>query len=111
MAMATYGPYTLEVLRGLSSNRDLLSCPPEGNTIDLWNENDGSGRQLWFFESTDDPKYYRIRVSGGMNNPSQMYLTGSGQNRVILGPLSNAIRQQWAIEDCDAPGEPLNQVN
>ena len=38
--------YTIQTLPGLSSDRSVLSCTPEGQ-VDLWKKDDGSGRQRW----------------------------------------------------------------
>lgn len=39
--------YTINVDAGVSGDRTLLSCTPDGSTVDLWSTDDGSGRQRW----------------------------------------------------------------
>ena len=41
--MSITGTHNLQVLRGLST----ISCKKDSNKVDLWNEDDGSGRQRW----------------------------------------------------------------
>jgi hypothetical protein len=107
------GEYTLEVLRGLTTGNDLLSCN-SGGQVDLWFERDASGRQVWSFESAGlDSGFFRIRVKGGVNAPDSVYLTGQGPGAVILAPESNAIHQQWSLEAVDIPDRPntYNLIN
>lgn len=91
---AGVGEYSLEILRGVTTARDLLSCQP-GGKVDLWTVVDSSGRQIWKFEPG---RYgFRIRVTGGTNDPNSIYLTGRGRNAVILAPWSEAIHQFWEL--------------
>jgi hypothetical protein len=39
--------YNINVDAGVSGGRTLLSCTPDGSTVDLWTTDDGSGRQRW----------------------------------------------------------------
>jgi hypothetical protein len=39
--------YHIEVLGGVSGGKTYLSCSEDGTTVDLWYEDDGSGRQRW----------------------------------------------------------------
>ena len=36
---------TIEIVKGLNANRSMLSCTPDGKVMDLWREDDASGRQ------------------------------------------------------------------
>lgn len=38
---------------GTDSPRIWLSCVPDGEKVDLWNKNDGSGRQEWVLSPID----------------------------------------------------------
>lgn len=40
-------PVNVQIVRGLETNRDLLSCKYDGTAVDLWSYDDGSGRQRW----------------------------------------------------------------
>ena len=42
--------YTITISGGVKGDRKYLSCTQDGTKVDLWKENDKSGRQLWIFE-------------------------------------------------------------
>lgn len=89
----------LQVLRGLSTNRSLLSCQPDGKTVDLWWQDDGSGRQQWNISPV--PGYdniYNIIVSGG-NSTDNKYLgavaPGDWGNVDLTSGDDGTGRQRW----------------
>ncbi len=98
------GPYNIQVLRGLSGNRSLLSCAA-GGKVDLWNVDDKSGRQQWTLKSVSgvSGNVFNITVVGG-SNPDKTYLSctagglvdlfsqddGSGRQRWLLTPLTTS---------------------
>ena len=43
----TRNPVNLQILSGLQTNKNKLSCKYDGTSVDLWSEDDGSGRQKW----------------------------------------------------------------
>src|SRR5580658_9836258 len=90
----------IQVLRGLSGNRSLLSCTPDGQVVDLWTTDDGSGRQEWnisLVEGFDD--IYNIKVSGG-NSTDRVFLScnasGGGVNLWKVDDGSG--RQRWQLQ-------------
>lgn len=44
---SSYTTYLIEVYGGISSDRKYLSCSADGTSVDLWREDDASGRQIW----------------------------------------------------------------
>ncbi|WP_279290193.1 hypothetical protein [Clostridium cibarium] len=42
--MAIEGLHNVQILRGLQTNRSLLSCTADGSEINLWSIDDGMGR-------------------------------------------------------------------
>ena len=83
--MSTY--YNLQILQGLSSNRSLLSCAPDGK-VDLWDEDDGSGRQRWILESLGqsgprEEETYQITVHGGTSDPDKKHLSVASDGRTV----------------------------
>jgi hypothetical protein len=103
----------LKVLRGLSSNRSLLSCTADGTTVDLWNTDDGSGRQEWNVTLVDGfNDVYNIMVSAG-NSSNRVFLSctpdgatvdlwnvddGSGRQRWQFVPLTSNIPSYFQIK-------------
>lgn len=94
--------YNLQVLRGLSSARSLLSCRPDGSVVDLWNTDDDSGRQQWVLTEIGGGDLYTIAVRTGTAQ-GKSYLgvasatsvglfpsdDGSGNQRWVLTPLAS----------------------
>ncbi|NQY64247.1 MAG: hypothetical protein HRT38_11035, partial [Alteromonadaceae bacterium] len=65
--MNIQGTHNLQILRGLSTNLSLLSCTENGGNIDLWNKDDGSGRQQWEIKLIDGrTDVYHIIVKDGV---------------------------------------------
>ena len=96
--------YCLQVLRGLSTNNSLLSCN-SGGGVDLFNQDDGSGRQKWQLQLLND-KVFNIIVSGG-TNPDKKYLSCAADgNRVDLYSQDDGSgRQKWLFKA--VPTNPL----
>ena len=89
----------IQILRGLSSDRSLLSCTGNGQTVDLYNIDDGSGRQEWNISLV--PTYddlYHIMVYGGTSGDN-VYLScnevGGGVNLYFEDDGSG--RQRWQV--------------
>src|ERR1700724_4663627 len=103
----------IQVLRGLSSNRSLLSCTADGGRVDLWDTDDGSGRQEWditLVAGFED--IYNIKVHGG-NSTDKVFLSctkdgatvdlwnkddGSGRQRWQFVPLKSNIPSYYQIK-------------
>jgi hypothetical protein len=61
--------YNFQIVRGVASNRSLLSA---GSGVDLWSEDDGSGRQQWVVEPVGNGES-TIAISRG-TAPGRTYL-------------------------------------
>ena len=86
----------VQVLRGLSANKSLLSCPSDGTTVDLWNTDDGSGRQEWEISLVAGfNDVYNIKVQGGV----QGTCGGVSGNRVFLSCTSDGSKVDLYCED------------
>jgi hypothetical protein len=97
------GFYNLQVLRGLSSNRSLLSCQA-GGLVDLWNEDDGSGRQRWVMNPVAGApaNVYNFTVYGG-TNPGEVYLSvaADGVGVDLAGSDDGSGRQRWSLVEIE----------
>lgn len=85
------GPeFNINVQNGLS--RNLLSVG--GTNVDLWYQDDNSGRQKWIFEfvGVDVYKIFYIKSDG-----TRMYLTSNGGN-VFVAQNNNTNNQVWIID-------------
>jgi hypothetical protein len=92
------GTFNLQVLRGLDSNRSLLSCTPQGK-VDLFSTDDHSGRQVWnVVEVPGVAGYYNIIVSKG-TDPGKKYLscTRAGDVVDLWKEDDESGRQRWQL--------------
>src|SRR5436190_6929066 len=89
----------LEIIRGLSTDRRMLSSNGDGSVVDLWRA-DESGRQKWILEPHNGPRgtYYNIIVSGDVNGPKR-YLSTNGDGSIVdlWSTDDGSGRQQWTI--------------
>lgn len=89
--------YNVQVYRGISNDRRLLSTNGNGE-VSLWNVDDDSNRQKWRFEKLSDGTY-NIRVLGGVTNGRVLLSTGGDGARVDLWTTDdNSGRQRWILE-------------
>jgi hypothetical protein len=98
--------YNLQVLRGLGSNRSMLSCTPSGG-VDLWKEDDASGRQRWELKRIQgiEGNVFNILVQGGTDLGKKFLSCTSDGQRVDLWEKDDGSgRQRWALTQ--APSEP-----
>ena len=87
----------IQVLRGLTTDRSLLSCTPDGTKVDLLNTDDGSGRQQWNITLVAGyTDIYNIKVSGG-NSTDRVYLscTPDGTKVDLYKADDGSGRQRW----------------
>lgn len=100
--MAEY--FNLQVLRGLSSNRSLLSCRATG-LVDLWNQDDGSGRQRWLVTQVQGQasNVYTVATYKGTDS-GETYLGVASDNETVELQASDdgSGRQQWAMIPVDS---------
>lgn len=90
---------TMQIVRGLDTSRNLLSCTDDGKLVDLWTCDDGSGRQKWKISRVagyDD--VYNIIIVKGVNS-SYSYLSATPDGTTVnLWPVDDGSgRQRWKI--------------
>jgi hypothetical protein len=96
------GIHNLQVLRGLTSNRSLLSCTADGTKVDLWPNDDGSGRQEWNFVPVAGTEYYNIIVNGGVStNRTYLSCTSDGTVVDLWSSDDGSGRQRWRVIPVD----------
>jgi hypothetical protein len=98
-ANVTRNPVHLQILRGLQTNKNKLSCKYDGSTVDLWNEDDASGRQKWQFVPVNGmTDVYNIRVANGINNNRSYLSTNADGSSVDLWSEDDGSgRQRWRV--------------
>lgn len=91
--------YNLQILRGLDTNRNLLSCTPEEKIVDLFNHDDGSGRQQWEFNLVPgEINVYNIKiVKGASTNRVFLSCTESGDKVDLWDCDDGSGRQRWEL--------------
>lgn len=98
------GYFNLQVLRGLSTNRSLLSCQATG-LVDLWNQDDFSGRQRWVMTPVQGQPadVFTFTVYGGTNQ-GKTYLSVAGDNQTVDLEAADdgSGRQRWALIPVDS---------
>jgi hypothetical protein len=100
MSTITGNNRNLQVLRGLQGSMftaSLLSCSQDGTIVNLFNTDDGSGRQRWNITLVAGfTDVYNIKVSTGTNT-DRVYLSCSADGtRVDLWDTDDGIgRQRW----------------
>jgi outer membrane protein assembly factor BamB len=83
----------------LNTNNSLLSCTADGQTVDLFPADDGSGRQEWevvLLPGRTD--VYNIIVSGGVTTDKKFLSCRSDGTKVDLWNVDDGSgRQQWVF--------------
>jgi len=97
----------IQIAGGTPHDRKILSAGLEGDYLDLFAKDDGSGRQRWVIETppqhwfTGNRKaaYVHIRVSGG-TPPKRLYLSATSDGEVVdlFAKDDGEGRQRWFIE-------------
>lgn len=104
------GQHNLQILRGLTTNRCLLSCTGDGKTVDLWSNDDGSGRQRWTFvlsKVRGEQEVYNIVVEKGLTSDRKFLSCSSDGARVDLWSVDDGSgRQRWEIFPIDNSPTP-----
>lgn len=94
--MKLTGEKRIAIVCGVEAGKAYLSTNPEGSWINLWYEDDGSGRQVWKFDPVDN--YYHILISKGVDG-NKKYLSKKGKNGVDLWHEDDGSgRQRWKVE-------------
>lgn len=99
--MEISGKHNLQILRGINSNKSLLSISEITLRVDLYHEDDGTGRQQWFFKKIyNDLDLYNIQIEKGVQFcPTPQYLSVSEDGEIIdvWEKDDGSGRQQWLI--------------
>ena len=93
------GTHNLQILRGLSTNRSLLSCSSDSEIVDLWIQDDGSGRQQWEFKLIEgEVDIYNILVVGGITTDRRfLSCTSDGEIVGLWTEDDGSGRQRWRV--------------
>ena len=100
--MVISGVHNLQILRGLADNRTLLSCTADGTKVDLFPEDDASGRQRWTFEQVEG-NTYNIIASGGLTSDRKFLSCTADGTKVDLFPIDDHSGRQAWIVTADVP--------
>lgn len=105
--MFNSGPHNIQALRGLSTNRTLLSGKSDGTLVDLWNEDDLDGRQAWILRQVAGTETYNIVVNGGVS-ANRLFLSCSMDSTLVdLWSVDDGSgRQRWKLERVAGSGIP-----
>jgi hypothetical protein len=97
----------IRIAGGTPIDRKYLSAGSEGDYLDLFNRDDGSGRQRWFIETPPQrwfmggrkPSYVHIRVAGG-TPPKRLLLSATLDGEIVdlFAKDDGEGRQRWFIE-------------
>jgi hypothetical protein len=89
----------LQVMYGLQTNRNVLSCKNDATSVDLWSGDDGTGRQKWrIIPVSGQNDVYYIQVASGINNNRTYLSTNADGSSVDLWYLDDgSARQRWKI--------------
>jgi WD40 repeat protein len=101
IAIAQNQLFNAQIIRGLNTNRNLLSTNLDGSAVDLWSK-DESGRQKWIFEphTGANGSYYNILVQSDVQGPRKYLSTNNDGSRVDLWTTDDGSgRQQWKLEN------------
>lgn len=97
------GNYSLQVLRGLTTNRSLLSCTAAGY-VDLFDHDDDSGRQQWKLERIPglEGNIFNIIVSGGTDE-GKTYLSARADGTLVdlYYEDDGTGHQRWVLDEVE----------
>lgn len=85
--------------KGLSTDRCYLSCTENGEKVDLWHTDDGSGRQRWIAEPVPGKEnIFTIRIAGGVcTDRKYLSCTPDGIIVDLWGVDDESGRQRWEV--------------
>ncbi|OOM76758.1 hypothetical protein [Clostridium sp. BL-8] len=92
-------PVNLQILHGLDTDRNLLSCTDDGTVVNLWSVDDESGRQKWRFTRVKGYNdVYNITVVRGVYS-GRTYLSATPDGDLVnLWPEDDGSgRQRWQL--------------
>lgn len=98
--------YNLQILRGLETNKSLLSSSTDGTAVSLHSQDDGAGLQQWIFIPVPgEVNIYNIRIVSGVST-KRVFLscTPDGKTVDLYHKDDVSGRQRWElIPVLDAP--------
>jgi hypothetical protein len=86
------GIFNILVSKGTDTGKKYLSCTSNGQTVDLFDKDDGSGRQRW--QLID----FQIKVAGGTNNRQFLSCTPNGLTVDLWDNDDGSGRQRWQLQ-------------
>jgi hypothetical protein len=95
--------FNIIVLGGVEGVDKYLSANEDGTIVDLWGEDDGSGRQKWEFipvksDGSGDEGFY-IVVMGGVSGGRKYLSVSPDGKKIELSPIDDKSgRQRWTLE-------------
>jgi len=94
--MALAGVHNVQILRGLASNRSLLSSDGAAK-VDLWVKDDDSNRQTWEFKPVPGTSLFNIRL---VASQARRFLSCTGDGLVVdtYDKDDGSGRQRWVVE-------------
>ncbi len=89
--------HNIQILRGLTGNRSLLSCTSDGVKVDLWSRDDGSGHQQWDIIQIGD-NVYNIKVHAGVTT-ARVFLSCTNNGFIVdlYDRVDESGRQKWQL--------------
>ncbi len=86
-----------KITKGTSNSFQFVSVPQEGTKVDLWKEDEGSGRQRWQLKKRGDGTY-NIEIGGGTTGGHKLLSVPEEGDRVDLYTHDDGSgRQRWRI--------------
>ncbi|MGQ7853803.1 ETX/MTX2 family pore-forming toxin [Pedobacter sp. WC2501] len=90
-------PLNIIIDRGVTTNKKFLSSTDIGHLVDLYHEDDASGRQRWILEDTGDG-YFSFKVYGGItNNKKFLSALSTGTLIDLYHEIDLSGRQKWSL--------------
>lgn len=93
--------YLLRPIKGLDSNRKYLSCAANGSVVDLWDKNDGSGRQQWLITKVgmeqNNGIFHLVPHDGLSSNRKFLSCTSDGSKCDLWDKDDDSGRQRWVF--------------
>jgi len=90
-------PHNTNVASGVSNGRVFFSCTDDGSKVDLYTQDDASGRQQWVFRHLGN-NVYNINVANGIKNNRVLLSCSDDGSRVDLHSVDDASgRQRWIV--------------
>jgi len=90
-------PHLINVSSGVSNNRHHFSCNDDGSRVDLYHQDDNSGRQHWVFRHLGN-NVYNINVANGVkSNRVLLSCTDDGSKVDLYHQDDNSGRQRWVV--------------